>query len=165
MLDALGDAMREGGQHHARYLRSYLLDVAGHSEGVVVCITGHTDNQIDIGGLQHLVGFLGSRHLGKRGRIAQAQLHVFVKQLLVDAAIILQHEGIVGIGYYQDIENTLRHQVDKRDVFQEEVIEFLGNIRCTHFSYFPAKVQNISQFIILNSQFICTFAAANYKPI
>ena len=59
VLNALGDAVREGCQHHAGNVRVGGLDLAGHGEGIVVGITRHTDNQVDVGGFQYGTGLLG----------------------------------------------------------------------------------------------------------
>ena len=141
VLDALGDAVREGGQHHAGHLRGHLLHVTGHGEGIVIGITRHADDEVDVGGLQHLVGLLGRRHLSERGRIAHAQLAVLVEQFLVNAPVILQHEGIIRVSHYQHMEDAPRHQIDERHVLQKEVIELLRYAYITHISsirYFKA---------------------------
>ena len=128
VLDALRDTVRERRQHHARNVRGHPLYVACYGEGVVVGITRHTDHQVDVRRLQHVAGFLRRRHLRERGRIAHTQLHVFVEYLLVHASVVLQHEGIVRVCYYQHVEDASRHQVDERHVLQEEVVELLGDV-------------------------------------
>ena len=60
MLNALGNAMRERSQHNTRNMGSHLLDIAGNGKSIVVSITRHTDNEVDIGSLQHIAGLLGS---------------------------------------------------------------------------------------------------------
>ena len=130
VLNALGDAMRERGQHDARHVGGHHLHIARHGEGIVVGIARHANHQVYVGGLQHVVSFLRRRHLGERGRVTQTQLHILVEDFLVYASVVLQHEGIVGVSHYQYIEDALRHQVDKRDVFQEKVVELLRDICC-----------------------------------
>ena len=56
VLYALGDAVREGCQHHTRHVGSHHLHVARYGEGVVVGIARHADHQVDVGGLQHAAG-------------------------------------------------------------------------------------------------------------
>ena len=107
-----------------------------NGEGVVVGSTWHTDDEVDVRSLQHAVSLLRRRDLCERRRIAHAQFRVLVEQLLVDTTIVLQHEGIVGVGDNQHIEDALRHQVDEADIFQEEVIELLRYVRILHFSLF-----------------------------
>ena len=101
------------------------LDFACHGKGIVIRITRHTDHQVDIGVVKHLIGFLCGRYLSERGWVAHTQLHIFVEDLLVDTAIILEHEGIVGIGYNQYVEDAFCHQVNKRHILQIELIPFL----------------------------------------
>ena len=142
VLDALRDTMRERCQYHAGNLRSHLLDVASYGKGVVIRITRHTYHQVDVRCLQHAAGLFGRRHLCKRGWVAHTQLHVFIEYLLVHASVVLQHEGIVGVGHYQHIENASRHQVDKRHIFQEEIIEFLRNRSVAHYYFCIIWLQN-----------------------
>ena len=59
VLYALGDAVREGRQYHTGNVRGTLFDVAGYGKGVVVGITRHTDNQVDVSGFQYTARFLG----------------------------------------------------------------------------------------------------------
>ena len=93
------DAMRKRSQHHQRQMRILPLDVAGNVEGVTVVGTRHTDDQVEHGVAQLLPCLLSRGHLGKTGRVAQAQVHVFIKNLLIDAAIVFEHERIVRIGH------------------------------------------------------------------
>ena len=131
ILYALRDAVRERCQHHAGDIGIHRLDVAGHGKGIVVGITRHTDDQVDVRRLQSLSSLLRRRHLRERRRIAHTQLHVLVEQLLVNASVVLQHEGVVRVSHYQDIKDALCHQVDKRHILQKEVIELLWYI-CIH---------------------------------
>ena len=59
VLYALRDAMGEGCQHHAGDGGVLGLHLAGHGEGIVVGVAGHTDHQVDVGSAQHLVGLGG----------------------------------------------------------------------------------------------------------
>ena len=109
MLDTLGDTMREGGQYDTGNLRSRLLHIAGYGKGIIIGITRHTDNQVDICCLQHFLRLLGGTHLRERRGVAQSQFHILVKQFLIDASVIFQHERIIGISNYQDIEDASCH--------------------------------------------------------
>ena len=128
ILDALGDTMRERCQHHNRDIGGHFLDVASYGKRIVVGITRHTDDQVDVRFLQHLVGLLGGRNLCERRRITESQIDVLGKNLLIHTSVILQHEGIVGVGHYQHIEDTACHQVHERHVLQEKVIELRREI-------------------------------------
>ena len=132
VLYAFGDAMRERRQYHTGDVGRTHLHVAGHGKGIVVGVARHTDDEVYISGLQHIAGLFCGRHLGERGWIAHTQFHILVKNFLIDASVILQHEGIIGIGHYQNVEDAARHQVDERDVFQKEIIKLLRDIITHH---------------------------------
>ena len=72
VLHATGDAMREWRKHHATHLRVFGLDLPGHGERVVVGITRHRDDEVDVCGTHHLAGLLDGRDLCERGWIAQS---------------------------------------------------------------------------------------------
>ena len=105
--------MRERCQYHARHVRRHLLDVTGNGKGIVVGITRHADDQIDVSGLQYLISLFRRTDLCERRRIAHTQFRVLVEEFLVDAPVVLQHEGVVRIGYYQYVEDATCHQVDE----------------------------------------------------
>ena len=130
VLNALGNTMREGSQHDTRNMGSRLLDITGHSKSIVIGITRHTDDEVNVGSLQHLFCLLGGTHLRKRRRVTQSQLHILIEKFLVDTPVILQHEGIIGISNYQDIKDASRHQIDKRDIFKIKLVPFLGYFTC-----------------------------------
>ena len=124
---AAGDAVAEGREHHAGNVGHVGLHVACHVEGVVVGGAGHANHQVDAGLAHHGLGLLHGAHLCERWRIAQAQGGVFIENLLVNAAVVLQHEGIVGVGHDKHVEDAPRHQVHKRHVLQVELVPLLGN--------------------------------------
>ena len=125
VLDALGDTVRERRQHHAGNRRMRRLHLTGDGERIVVGITRHTDHQVDVGSLQYGIGLLRRRHLGERRRIAHTEFHILIEDLLIDTSVVLQHEGVVGISHDEDIEDTPRHQIDKRHILQIEFIPLL----------------------------------------
>ena len=125
VLDTLGDTMGKGSEHHTWDIRVGGLHLSSHGERIVVGITRHTDHQVDIRRMQHLIGLLGGRHLGKRRGIAQSQFHIFIEEFLVDTAVVLEHKSIVGIGHDQHIEDATRHQVDERHILQVELVPLL----------------------------------------
>ena len=47
------------------------------------------------------------------GRVAQSEFGVFVEYLLIDASVVFKHEGIVGVGYDEDVEDATLHEVDE----------------------------------------------------
>ena len=122
------DAMRKRSQHYQRQMGILPLDVAGDVEGVTVVGTRHTDDQVEHGVAQLLPCLLSRGHLGKTGWIAQAQVHVFIKDLLIDAAIVFEHERVVRIGHQQDVENTLCHQVGKLRILEIKLSEFNSQV-------------------------------------
>ena len=92
-------------------------------ERVAVVRPRHADHQIERGFVELLPSLLQSRHLGEARRIAQAQIHVFVEYLLIDASVIFQHESIVGIGNQQHIEYALGHQIGKLRILEIKLVE------------------------------------------
>ncbi len=116
-LHAPRDAMRERREHHAVNLRKLHLDGPCHGEGVAVGVSGHAYHEVHARGCEHALGLLDGGHLGERGRIAEAEGHVLVVDFLLHAAVVLKHEGIVGIGHDEDIEDASGHDVEKRHVF------------------------------------------------
>ena len=126
ILHSPGDAVGERRQHHAGNLGEAQLDGARHGEGIVVGIAGHTDHQVDVGRLQHVLGLLNGRHLGEGGGIAQPELYVFVIDFFLNAAIVLEHKGVVGIGNDENIVDAAPHQIDKRHILQIKVVPAEG---------------------------------------
>ena len=69
-----------------------------------------------MGGLQYLGRLLLGAHLREGGWIAQTQLHVLVVYLLLHAPVVLEHEGIVGVGHDEHVVDAAHHQIDKGHV-------------------------------------------------
>src|SRR3712207_5660228 len=129
MLHALGNAMRERRQDHAMYLREMFFYASGHVESVVIGVAGHANNQVYACGIEDGQALFNGAYLRKGGRIAQSQLHILIIYLLFYSSVVLQHERIIRIGYYQYVINTPHHQIHKRDIFQIELIELLWDFR------------------------------------
>ena len=127
-LHAPRDAMREGREHHAVDLRKLRLDGPRHGEGIAVGVAGHAYHEVYARGGEHALCLLDGRHLGERGRIAQAKGHILVVDLLLHAAIVLEHEGVVGIGHDEYIIYTAGHDVEEGHVLQYELGPLLGYI-------------------------------------
>lgn len=72
VLHTLADAVRERREHHAVNVGELLLDASRYGKGVIVGISWHTDDKIDLGGIENFLGFLDGRHLGESRRIAEA---------------------------------------------------------------------------------------------
>ena len=117
--------MREGSQDDTRDLGCRLLHVTCHGKGIIIGITRHTDNQVNIGSLQHLLRLRRRTDLRKGRWVAQSQFHILVKQFLVDTSVVLQHERVVGVSDNQDIEDTACHQIDKRHILQIKLIPLI----------------------------------------
>ena len=141
VLHALGNSVREGRQHHTMYVGPFRLDVACHGEGVVVGVARHADDQVYVGGGEYLRCLLGSAHLCECRWIAQSELHILVVDFLFHSSVVLEHEGIVGIGNDEHVIDAPHHQVDKRHVFQVELVPFLWYVffhRPLLFAYFTS---------------------------
>ena len=126
VLHALADAVGERSEHHAVDVGELLLDASRHGESVVVGISGHADDEVDLRRAENLLRLLDGRHLGERGWIAQSKLRILVIDLFLHAPVVLKHEGIVGIGHDEHIIDMAHHQVDKRHVLEDEPRPFLG---------------------------------------
>ena len=155
--------MRERREHHAGDIRMSRLDLTGHRKGIIVGITRHTDHQIDIRRVQHLIGLLSSRHLGEGRWIAHTQFHILVEDLLVDTTIILQHEGIIGIGHNEHVEDTSRHQVDKRHILQIKFVPLLWNLYLFHDTVLSFRLQKYEKSPILRLSFGDFFIYPQWK--
>ena len=101
-----------------------LLDFTGNVEGIAVVGTRHTDNQIEHGVAQLFPGFFCRGNLRETRGIAQTQVHIFIENLFVNAAVIFKHERIVRVGHQQHVENALGHQVGKLRILEIQLTEF-----------------------------------------
>ena len=120
-----GDAVTEGREHHEGDGSVALFDGAGDVEGFAVVRARHDDDEVERCTLQFAPRFFGRGGQHEAGRIAQRECGIFVEEFLVDAPIVLQHEGIVGVGQDEDVKHAARHQIDERSVFQKNLIELL----------------------------------------
>ena len=105
-------------------MRVLLLDFTGNVEGIAVVGTRHTDDQVEHGVAQLFPGFFCREDLRETRGIAQTQVHIFIENLFVNAAVIFQHKRIVGIGNQQYVEYTLCHQVGKLRILEIQLTEF-----------------------------------------
>ena len=109
VLHTLGNTVREGSQHHQWNIFIPFLNASGNIEHVAVIRSGHTDNKVERHVGKPLPSLFFGGYLCKTGRITETQIHVFIKNLFVYTSVIFQHEGIVGIGYKQHIEDSFGH--------------------------------------------------------
>ena len=123
------DAVRKRREHHAAHVGMLLLDLPRHGKRVVVGVARHRNHEVDVRRLHHLAGLLDGRNLRERRRIAQAEFHIFVVNLLLDTPVVLQHKSVVGIRHNQHIVDSTHHQVHESHVFQQEFTPVLRNIR------------------------------------
>ena len=68
--------------------------------------------------------FFISGYLGKTGRVTQGQRGILVENLFINAAIVFQHEGVIRVGYQQDVENAPRHEVGKLGILEVKLVKF-----------------------------------------
>ncbi len=119
VLHALPDAVAERGKHDDGNGGIVRLYAQRDVEHVAVVRARHADNQVEDVPLQLLLRFLARGRLEEAGRIAQAELHVLVENLLFHPAVVLQHEGVVRVRDEQHVENAPFHQVHEVGVPQE----------------------------------------------
>ena len=60
----------------------------------------------------------GVAHLRHAGRRRQIERHIFKIQLLLHAAVLLHHKGVVGGGNEKYVENTPLHEVLKGGILK-----------------------------------------------
>ena len=125
VLHTSGYAVREWREHYARNVWRVGLYLSCHVEGIVVGISRHADYEVDVGVAQHLVCLFRSADLCEGWRIAQAEIHIFVKNFLVNASVVFEHESVVGVGDDEHVEDASCHEIDERHVAQIEFIPFL----------------------------------------
>ena len=69
-------------------------------------------------GLHGLEGRPGIRHTAHAGRRTKIERHILHIQLLVDASVLLHHEGVVARGDKQHVEDAPLHQLVECRIFQ-----------------------------------------------
>ena len=109
--------MRKRRKYHAGHIRKAFFHCVCDSKSIIICIAGHTDNEVNIGGIQYFFCFFNGTYLLKSGWITQSQLHILAIYFLVNAPIIFEHKGVVRIGYNQYIVDATLHQIDKSNIF------------------------------------------------
>ena len=99
------------------------LDLARSGKDVSIIHVRHTDNQLKVTISQLVQRLLFGRYLRKTRGITKAQRGIFIKYLLVDAPIVLQHESIIFSRNKQYIIYTLIHQIGERSVPKHQVFQ------------------------------------------
>ena len=95
-----------------------MLDTASDVEGVAIVCARHHDDEIKRITMQFCPCLSLCAHLGEARRITQGECGIFVEEFLVYTSVVFEHEGIVGIGDEEHIEDTPRHEIDKRGIFE-----------------------------------------------
>ncbi len=113
VLHALRDTVGEGCEDDDGDVGELCLDVACDVEDVVVVGTRHTDDEVEavLTEQGNDIALCGGTE--ETGRVAQSEFGVFVEYLLIDASVVFKHEGIVGVGYDEDVEDATLHEVDE----------------------------------------------------
>ena len=118
MFHTGSNAMRKRCQYDQWDIWILDLDRTGNVECVTIIRTRHNNHQIKIRILQFHPSFLFCRNLSKTWRITKTEIHIFNEDFLINTSIIFQHKGIIWIGYQEDIEDSLGHQVHKRSILE-----------------------------------------------
>ena len=92
----------------------------GVVENVDALAVGHQYHKIERTLMQQACGGLGTVGQREARRIAQIQRVIFVENLLIDAAVLLQRKRVVVARHKQHIVDTPIHQVRKRCVLEIE---------------------------------------------
>ena len=118
VLDASCDAVAEGGENDKGDVLEAMFDAACNVEGVAIVCAWHHNDEIEGVAVEFSPGFSFCAYLREARRIAQGECGIFIEELLIDAPIVFEHEGIVGVGDEEHIEDTPRHEIDKRGIFE-----------------------------------------------
>ncbi len=118
VLHPAGDSVAEGCEHHDGHTGIVVLDGARDVEDTVVLGGGHADDQVYLLGGHVGLGGMLARHLYEAGREAEPQPGILGEYLLVHAPVVLEDEGIIGVGYDEDVADALEHQVNKGCVLE-----------------------------------------------
>ena len=118
VLHAFRDAVAEGCQHHDGYVRVVEFDAPCDVEDGVVLGSGHTDDEVDLSALHLCLGLFEVVDLQEAWREAESKLGVLGEDFLIHTAVVLQHEGIVGVRHNQDVIDPLQHEVHEGSIFQ-----------------------------------------------
>ena len=118
VLHTSGDAVAEGREHDDRRGGIVLLDASCDVEHRVVLGRRHHDDEVDLSAGHRLHSLFLAVHLQESRGKAEAELGIFREYLLVHTAVILEHEGVVGISDEQYVVDAVEHQVDEGGVFQ-----------------------------------------------
>ena len=118
MLDARGDAVTERGEHNEGDMLESMLDASGDVEGVAIVCARHHDDEIKRIAMQFCPRLSLCAHLREARRIAEREGGIFIEKFLINAPIVFEHEGIVGIGDKEHIKDTPCHKIDKRGIFE-----------------------------------------------
>ena len=110
--------LREGGQHYQWYIGMRVLDAPATLDRLSYLARRHHYHQI-VMSRRHALHRLGCRRHTTYARWrTQVERHILHIQLLVDAPILLHHEGIIARRHKQHIEYAALHQLVKRCIFQ-----------------------------------------------
>ena len=118
MLDARCDTVAEGGEYDKGDVLEAMFDATSDVEGITIIRAGHHNDEIEGVAVEFSPGFGFCAYLREARRIAQGECGIFIEELLVYTSIVFEHEGIVGIGNEEHIEDTPRHEIDKRGIFE-----------------------------------------------
>jgi hypothetical protein len=105
----------EVGQHHDGDIVIFFLYTLGQVKRIDISDIQHLNHQVDLLALHDLKGLPGCIGLDERRRVPQVQRYIFVEDLLIHAAILLQHKEIVVAAddqYFPD--PSLHQQVERR---------------------------------------------------
>ena len=84
--------------------------------------TEHEDDQVDLFFFKHFKRFLAATGLNKLRRITQVERNIFVKNLLVDAAVVFKDKSVVITGNEQYVIDAFAHQNIERRIIEYVVV-------------------------------------------
>ena len=124
------------------------FDLACDVKYIVVLGCRHADDEVYAGAFHFAFAFFLIADLYEAWREAQAELCVFGEYLFVYSAIVFEHEGVVGIGYEEDVEDASLHQVYEGGVFELHGRMVCGSV-CVRFVFVCKDTKKISHSVVL----------------
>ena len=124
VLHAGGDAVAERREHHQWQFLIAVLYGAGNVKDVGRVGARHDDDEVETVDRKVGIGLGFCGYQCEARRVAKSKRRIFVEKLLFDAAVILEHEGIVRIGDEQYIEDALEDKVHIVGILEIKLVEF-----------------------------------------
>src|SRR5574344_2593924 len=122
ILHTAGNSVRKRSKYHQRYVIITFLDASSYVKSITVIRSRHTNHKVERGIFQLGINFFLGGYLREPRGIPETETHIFIEDFLINAAVVLQHEGIIRVSYKKHIKDTTGHQVGKRSIFEIKLV-------------------------------------------